>query len=158
MIAEGVRVISRERGHKVPNTGPTSTSHLLNVLLVEDSDEDARALETSSTDETIILHRVRDIQAARPLFRVLKFDGVLLDFSLPGVAGFDGLKELRALTSAPIVMWSGAQDKDDRIALAALQEGADHWLEKGASWSTIRRTIKIERFKRRAARLLAAAE
>lgn len=64
------------------------------------------------------------------LNRVLNesFDGVLLDVMLPGMTGFDLLRELRKQSQVPVLMLTALGDEADRIV--GLELGADDYLPK----------------------------
>ncbi len=57
-----------------------------------------------------------------------RHDLVLLDLMLPGLGGLDLCRQLRALTSVPIVMLTARADEADR--LAGLELGADDYIAK----------------------------
>ena len=56
------------------------------------------------------------------------FSAVLLDVMLPGLNGFDLLKELRKKSQVPILMLTALGDEPDRIV--GLEMGADDYLPK----------------------------
>lgn len=64
------------------------------------------------------------------LKRVLNesFDGVLLDVMLPGMTGFDVLREMRKESQVPVLMLTALGDEADRIV--GLELGADDYLPK----------------------------
>ncbi len=56
------------------------------------------------------------------------FSAVLLDVMLPGMNGFDVLKELRKKSQVPVLMLTALGDEPDRIV--GLEMGADDYLPK----------------------------
>ena len=56
------------------------------------------------------------------------FDLVLLDVMLPGLNGFDVLRELRRVTDVPVIMLTARGEEVDRIV--GLEMGADDYLPK----------------------------
>jgi len=56
------------------------------------------------------------------------FSAVILDVMLPGMNGFDVLRELRAKSSVPVLMLTGRGEEADRIV--GLELGADDYLPK----------------------------
>ena len=56
------------------------------------------------------------------------YDAVILDVMLPGLNGFEFLKQLRERSSVPVLMLTGLGDEADRIA--GLEIGADDYLPK----------------------------
>lgn len=86
------------------------------------------------------------------------FDIILLDHQLPDVTGLEVLSSLRARTGRPsVILITG--NGDENLAAAALRQGADDYLIKDQSLSTLLPQV-IERVRRtRALRdALAAAE
>jgi DNA-binding response OmpR family regulator len=56
------------------------------------------------------------------------FSAVILDVMLPGMNGFDVLRELRAKSPVPVLMLTGKGEEPDRIV--GLELGADDYLPK----------------------------
>ena len=56
------------------------------------------------------------------------FDIILLDVCLPGVSGFDLLKQIKAQTQSAVIMLTGQANTEQRIA--GLNLGADDYLPK----------------------------
>ena len=56
------------------------------------------------------------------------FSAVILDVMLPGMNGFDVLRELRAKSTVPVLMLTGRGEEPDRIV--GLELGADDYLPK----------------------------
>ena len=56
------------------------------------------------------------------------FSAVILDVMLPGMNGFDVLRELRAKSAVPVLMLTGRGEEPDRIV--GLELGADDYLPK----------------------------
>ncbi len=56
------------------------------------------------------------------------FSAVILDVMLPGMNGFDVLRNLRAKSNVPVLMLTGRGDEADRIV--GLELGADDYLPK----------------------------
>lgn len=59
------------------------------------------------------------------------YDAVILDVMLPGMNGFDVLRELRKQSDVPVIMLTALGDEPDRIA--GLEVGADDYLPKTSS-------------------------
>ena len=105
----------------------------MRVLLVEDNDGDAELVTdalTAAISADVQVARVVRLREATARLEQERFDVVLLDLSLPDAAGFDGLTRLRAAVPlAPIVVLTGQQDS--ARGLAAIQQGAQDYLQKG---------------------------
>jgi len=56
------------------------------------------------------------------------FSAIILDVMLPGMNGFDVLRELRAKSNVPVLMLTGRGEEADRIV--GLELGADDYLPK----------------------------
>ena len=129
------------------------------VLLVEDNPGDARLVHEmlrDADDGTVLTVCERLATAEEPVARGLA-DLVLLDLSLPDSQGLEGLKRLRAAApEVPVVVLSGLDD--ERIALEAVQAGAQDFLVKGQVESAtlsraMRYAVERQRAERRLARL-----
>lgn len=57
-----------------------------------------------------------------------QYDVVLLDVMMPGIDGFETLKELRAFSNIPVIMLSARGDPMDKIS--GLDYGADDYITK----------------------------
>src|SRR5208283_396295 len=57
-----------------------------------------------------------------------QFSAVILDVMLPGMNGFDVLRNLRAKSNVPVLMLTGRGEEPDRIV--GLELGADDYLPK----------------------------
>jgi DNA-binding response OmpR family regulator len=57
-----------------------------------------------------------------------QFSAIILDVMLPGMNGFDVLRNLRAVSSVPVLMLTGRGEEADRIV--GLELGADDYLPK----------------------------
>ena len=55
-----------------------------------------------------------------------QFSAVILDVMLPGMNGFDVLRDLRARSNVPVLMLTGRGEEADRIV--GLELGADDYL------------------------------
>ncbi len=106
---------------------------VVRVLLVEDNPGDRRLVAEmlrDAGDAAVMTSCGRISEAQDPVSRGLA-DLVLLDLSLPDADGLDGLRQLRATApEVPVVVLSGLTD--ERIALEAVQAGAQDYLMKGA--------------------------
>jgi two-component system, cell cycle sensor histidine kinase and response regulator CckA len=106
-----------------------SLEPVIHVLLVEDSPTDALL-----TEEALSLSRFH-VQSSERLGDALRllldrhFDVVLLDLGLPDSQGLDTLRSLRSeIPQIAVIVLTGKDD--ERLALQALQEGAQDYLTK----------------------------
>ena len=103
------------------------------VLLVEDNPDYAWMLQTilsrSNSDKFEIQH-VENLDTAQQLACSCNFDIILLDLTLPDSKGFSTFNAMYCLTPhIPIVVMTAINDK--ALALRAVREGAQDYLEKG---------------------------
>ena len=124
--------------------------HTLAILLVEDSDGDARLtgeLLAHSSEPLFAVTHVTGIGEACRAVAKTQIDCILLDLSLPDAEGLEGLAELRAATpDTPIIILSSLED--EQVALEAIQTRAQDYLIKGrADSESLARAIRhaIER-------------
>ena len=111
----------------------TASSGVLQVLIVEDNELDARtmvkALQTNR-ETTFEVVRVAELGAAVDRLHHTHFDCILLDLSLPdsvGLVSVDVLSE--EAPGCPIVVLTGLDDPG--TALEAVERGAQDYLSKG---------------------------
>jgi DNA-binding response OmpR family regulator len=83
-----------------------------------------------------------------------QYQAIILDVMLPGMDGFEVLKQLRRTTDTPVLMLTSRGDEADRIV--GLEIGADDYLPK--TFSTRELLARLRAVTRRAARLTPGAE
>ena len=132
----------------------SDSSEPLRILLVEDDEDWADLLAEALLGETLSVgyggFRVTQVdswRAAESALEKERFDGVLLDLSLPDAQGRELLELVHArVPNLPILILSG-QD-DDAAAVEAVKRGAQEFLVKSEFHpSVLRRTLRytIER-------------
>lgn len=104
-----------------------------NVLLVEDSDSDARLVSVYLSDNArgrmvFRLTHVKSLDEAISEANSVSFDVILLDLDLPDASGLKGVEQLSACYSCPIIVLSGS--RDEQLALMAVRNGAQDYLIK----------------------------
>jgi len=123
---------------------------MIRLLLVEDNPGDARMvrelLQEAGAGRFEITHVTKLGEAVRCLGQD-GFDAILLDLGLPDAYGLEAVEPIKnAAPATPIVVLSGLQD--ERVALQAVQNGAQDYLIKGReSGDLLARSIRyaIER-------------
>jgi signal transduction histidine kinase len=136
----------------------------LSVLLVEDNPGDARLLELLLHEGTLDheLIRAARLEQGLALLEQRPVDVILLDLSLPDGQGMDTVRRmLGSAGHAPIVVLTGLDD--ERVAVEAVQAGAQDYLVKGRVDSTllvrsVRYAIERKRLERERARLLVSEQ
>jgi hypothetical protein len=105
------------------------------ALLVEDDDAYAAMLQAdlaSSPSASVTLRRERTLAAALSALPTAPFDAILLDLGLPDSSGFETLAQMqRGAGELPIVVLTSRDD--DRMAIAAVQAGAQDYLVKSST-------------------------
>ncbi|HEX8552145.1 MAG TPA: PAS domain S-box protein [Abditibacteriaceae bacterium] len=122
----------------------------LQILLVEDNLTDVLLLEDALEEvnfEKIVLTHAKRLDEALRLLPAKHFDAVLLDLGLPDSQGLETFARMqREYPAVPILVLSGLHD--EKLALTAVQDGAQDYLVKGnISSNTLARAIRygIER-------------
>ncbi len=108
-------------------------SKIMKVLLIEDNSGDAgliREMIAEVPKEDIEMTRVSKLSEGLEYVVNNKIDVVLLDLSLPDSFGLDTFIGLyREISHIPIIVLSGISD--EKIAIKAVQKGAQDYLLKG---------------------------
>ncbi|HYK91887.1 MAG TPA: diguanylate cyclase [Acidobacteriota bacterium] len=129
------------------------------ILHVEDSPSDAElvreALTRSGGDQFEVTNceRLRDAEEA---LRVMDFDLILLDLSLPDSRGLETFHQIHAAApELPVVVMTGYDD--EALAVEAVQGGAQDYLDKShLKWLV--RAVRYAMERKRAARALEESE
>jgi two-component system, OmpR family, phosphate regulon response regulator PhoB len=112
------------------------------VLIVEDDDSIATALEYVLTRAGLGYDRIADGNTAVNRIRDIRPDLVLLDVMLPGVSGYDicsTVRSDRSLDAVRILMMTARGTAKERARGMAL--GADAFVQKPFDLKTLRDTI-----------------
>ena len=112
--------------HRPPAEHPTSDN--ISILLIDDDVELGQLMREYFEQRGMSLEVAND--SRRGLNRGLRdeHDLILLDVMLPGIDGFEVLRQLRRRTRIPIIMLTARTARDDRIS--GLEAGADDYLPK----------------------------
>ncbi len=98
------------------------------VLIVEDDDRIRLALQMALEEEGLEVVAVPTAELGLDHQRRQPCDAVLVDLMLPGMDGFDCIRELRRQGDVPIIVVSAREDTHDIVA--ALEAGADDYVVK----------------------------
>ena len=107
-------------------------SERLRILLIEDNPGDADLIRELLTEEDMAVSIECTSRLATALERVRqdRFDVILLDLGLPDSSGLGTLLAMRQQAAdVPIVVLTG--NNDERMGLAAIQDGAQDYFVKG---------------------------
>ena len=98
------------------------------ILVVEDEESFIDALQISLTREGFDVHIATDGVAALEQFDQVTPDLVLLDVMLPRISGIDVCRQIRAMSSVPIIMVTAKASEIDTVV--GLEVGADDYVAK----------------------------
>lgn len=98
------------------------------MLVIDDDKELCSLLQELFQRERLTASFAYDGKQGLDLARRGQFDLIILDVMLPGMDGFEVLRELRTRTSVPVLMLTARGDDVDRII--GLDLGADDYLPK----------------------------
>lgn len=100
----------------------------MKVLVVEDERKLADYLRRALTEHGYVVDVAGDGREGLYLARETPYDLILLDVMLPGMDGFQLLRQLRKQSRVPVLMLSARDRVEDRVR--GLEDGADDYLPK----------------------------
>ncbi len=101
---------------------------MANILIADDNQQITSVLEEYLKKEGHTAHVAKDGEEAVALFRKLKPDAVLLDVMMPKMDGFAVCREIRSMSSVPVIMVTARGEDFERIM--GLDIGADDYIVK----------------------------
>lgn len=110
------------------------------ILVVEDQEEIRSIVEKYLHKEGYIVHTAKDGFEALNQFNSNTIHLVLLDIMMPGIDGFEVLKEIRHISEIPVIMLTARQEEVDRIK--GFDTGADDYVVKPFSLKELMLRIK----------------
>ena len=125
------------------------------VLVVDDSPLVHRLLKARLRDETIELRHAHSGAEALEVISTTDVATVLLDLSMPGMDGFEVLRELAAredTVHVPVIVLSGQQDSQDKVMAFAL--GAIDYITKPFDLAELRARLRSSLRMHRLVRML----
>ena len=101
---------------------------MVSLLLIEDDDRIRVSLALALEDEGYAVRGAASAEDGLEAQRADPADAVLVDLMLPGMDGFECIRELRRHADVPIIVVSAREDTHDIVA--GLEAGADDYLVK----------------------------
>lgn len=98
------------------------------ILIIDDDQALAELLAEYLSSDSLECEIAQDGYSGLEKLRHAHIDLVLLDVMLPGIDGFETLKQLRQFSKTPVLMLTAKGDDFDRIL--GLELGADDYLPK----------------------------
>jgi DNA-binding response OmpR family regulator len=105
------------------------------ILIAEDDASILEILRDGFVDEGFEISEAEDGQEALDTARAGRYDLVVLDWMLPGLAGIDVCRMLRAESDVPIIMLTARGRELDRVL--GLELGADDYVTKPFSMAEL---------------------
>lgn len=125
------------------------------VLLIEDDDRIRLSLSMALEDEGYTAYAVATAEEGIAEQRRRPADTVLVDLMLPGMDGYECIRQLRRDDDVPIVVVSARDDTHDIVA--ALEAGADDYVVKPVAVKELAARLRALRRRARAASVTAPA-
>jgi DNA-binding response OmpR family regulator len=119
------------------------------VLVIEDDDRIRRSLVLALEDEGYTVRGSATAEEGLTAHRTDPADAVLVDLMLPGIDGFECVRQLRRDGDATIVVVSAREDTHDIVA--ALEAGADDYLVKPVAIKELSARLRAVRRRNRGA-------
>jgi two-component system KDP operon response regulator KdpE len=98
------------------------------ILIVDDEPQIRRALRTALSGHGYEVDVAEDGESALTIMAARLPDAVILDLVMPGVDGFEVLRQTRGWSQVPIIVLSARGQERDKVE--ALNMGADDYLTK----------------------------
>lgn len=118
----------------------------MKLLIIEDERKTSAYLQRGLTEVGHVVDIAHDGVDGLHTALEYPYDAIVLDAMLPGIDGFQVLRDIRQLKKTPILMLTARDTVEDRVR--GLREGADDYLVKPFSFLEL--TARIEAISRRA--------
>lgn len=110
------------------------------ILVVEDQEEIRSIIEKYLYKEGYDIHIAKDGFEALNRFNNSTIHLILLDIMMPGIDGFEVLKEIRKISEIPVIMLTAKQEEIDRVK--GFNIGVDDYVVKPFSVKELMLRIK----------------
>ncbi|MHB8130420.1 MAG: response regulator transcription factor [Mobilitalea sp.] len=111
------------------------------ILVVEDQKEISDIISKYIVKEGYGVYVANNGFEALDSFNKQTFHLVLLDIMMPGISGFEVLKEIRKISDVPVIMLTARQEEIDR--LKGFEIGADDYVIKPFSPRELMKRIQV---------------
>jgi DNA-binding response OmpR family regulator len=119
------------------------------VLVIEDDDRIRLSLVLALEDEGYTASGAATAEDGLVAYRSNPADAVLVDLMLPGLDGFECVRQIRRTSDVPIVVVSARDDTHDIVA--ALEAGADDYVVKPVAVKELAARLRAVQRRARAA-------
>lgn len=113
-----------------------------NILFIDDDLDILAINEKYFTKEGYQVKTASNPAAALRLLKTYKPDCIILDIMMPEQNGFQTLKQIRAISSAPVIFLSGRSGENDKIK--GLMIGGDDYIVKPYSFRELSARIQVQ--------------
>ncbi|PKM69496.1 MAG: DNA-binding response regulator [Firmicutes bacterium HGW-Firmicutes-19] len=110
------------------------------ILVVEDQPEISSIVLRYLQSENYLTDLAQDGFSALKLFNQHTFHLVILDVMMPGINGFEVLRDIRNISDVPVIMLTAKSAEDDKIT--GFDFGADDYIVKPFSPKELIRRVK----------------
>src|SRR3954451_2155188 len=128
------------------------------ILVVDDEPQIRRALQSALTAHGYTVAAAEDGATGLESIASWSPDAIILDLVMPGVDGFEVLRQTRIWSAVPIIVLSARGQEADKVA--ALDQGADDYLTKpfGMAELLARLRVVLRRARTKEPELLTAGD
>ncbi len=117
------------------------TDNAARILIVDDEPQILRALRAALTGHGYQVQTATNGEEALDAIAIRPPDVVILDLVMPGMSGFDVVKDVRVWSQVPIVVLSARGQERDKVT--ALDLGADDYLTKPFGMDELLARIRV---------------
>ncbi len=111
------------------------------VLLVDDEEDFLEIMSERMEAREMMVTTCTSAEEALEIIKAETFDAIILDFMMPGMDGFQALREIKSrLPEAQIILLTGHATVEKGVE--AMKMGATDFLEKPADIEALERKIK----------------
>lgn len=106
----------------------SNSQNKIKVIIIDDDENICQLIALYLDKDGFTADIYHDGETGLSVLKENSYDVVLLDIMMPGIDGFETLKEIRAFSNIPVIMLSARGDPMDKIS--GLDYGADDYITK----------------------------